>query len=92
MKTILQIHKSCGLGLNRLWHFCAAILTLILGTGPGYGAAYTINVASGTAGSPTINQSYNETRAVDVTVLSPVNLAVSSMTLSGINGSGTAEA
>jgi hypothetical protein len=89
---ILQIRKSRSLGLNRLWHFCAAIATLILGTGLVDATVYTINVASGTPGSPTLGQSYNETRAVDVTVLSALNLAVSSMTLSGINGSATAEA
>ena len=37
-------------------------------------------------------QSYNETRALDVSVLSPMDLIVQSMTLDGINGSGLAKA
>lgn len=51
-------------------------------------AQYAINVNSGTTGSYVPIQSYNETRAVDVTVLSPVNLTVTSLTLSGIGGIG----
>jgi hypothetical protein len=55
-------------------------------------SATIIYMDSGTSGSYISDQSYNETRAVDVTVLSPLNLTVSSMTLSGIAGSGLAEA
>jgi uncharacterized delta-60 repeat protein len=54
--------------------------------------AATINLDSGGSGSFTPGQTYNETRAADVTVLSPLNLQVTSMTLSGINGSGLAKA
>jgi len=54
--------------------------------------ATTIYLDSGGSGSFTAGQSYNETRAADVTVLSPVNLDVTSMTLNGIDGSGTAKA
>ena len=46
-------------------------------------AQTTISVTSGASGSPALGQSYNETRAVDVTVLSPVDLLVQSMTLTG---------
>lgn len=77
-------------GTKVLPQFCAAILIFVAGTG--LAAATTINMDSGTGGSFIAGQSYNETRAVDVTVLSPFNLSVSSMTLSGINGSGLAEA
>ena len=52
----------------------------------------SIYVYSGIGGSFLAGQSYNETRAVDVTVLSPVSLIATSMTLSGINGDGLAEA
>lgn len=95
MKTdvpILQIRKSRRSAANAVCQFCAAVSILILSTCLADATIYTINVASGTNGSATLGQSYNETRAVDVTVLSPLNLAVSSMTLSGINGTGTAEA
>lgn len=95
MKTdvpILQIRKFRRSAANVLCQFCAAVSIFILSAGLADATIYTINVASGTSGSATLGQSFNETRAVDVTVLSPLNLAVSSMTLSGINGSGTAEA
>ena len=95
MKTdvpILQIRKFRRSSAKLLCQFCAAISIFILSAGLADATIYTINVASGTSGSATLGQSYNELRAVDVTVLSPLNLAVSSMTLSGINGSGTAEA
>jgi hypothetical protein len=55
-------------------------------------SATIINLDSGGSGSFTTNQSYNETRAADVTVLSPVNLEVTSMTLNGIGGTGVATA
>jgi len=54
-------------------------------------SATIISLDSGVGGSFLAGQSYNETRAADVTVLSPLNLQVSSMTLSGIGGSGTAK-
>ena len=93
MKTYMSVHqtrKYRGPGAKVLPQFCVAISIFVAGTG--LAAATTIYMDSGTSGSFIAGQSYNETRAVDVTVLSPVNLAVSSMTLSGIGGSGLAEA
>lgn len=93
MKTHLpvpQTRKYRGPGAKVLPQFCVAISIFVLGTG--LAAATTIYMDSGTSGTFIAGQSYNETRAVDVTVLSPVNLDVSSMTLSGIGGSGLAEA
>lgn len=93
MKTHMSVHqtrKYRGPGAKVLPQFCVAISIFIAGTG--LAAATTIYMDSGTTGSFISDQSYNETRAVDVTVLSPVNLQVSSMTLSGIGGSGLAEA
>jgi hypothetical protein len=69
---------------------CLAISVFVLG--PRLADATTIFLDSGVSGSTTINQSYNENRGVDVTVLSPQDLLVTSMTLSGIGGTGTAEA
>lgn len=70
-----------------LSRFCAAVAILVLGDSPA--GATTIYLDSGTAGTFINGQSYNENRGVDVTVLSPQNLAVSSMTLTGIDGNGT---
>ena len=70
--------------------FCRVVLIFI--GGAGMASAATINMDSGVGGSYMPGQSYNETRAVDVTVLSPFDLNVSSMTLSGIGGSGLAKA
>jgi hypothetical protein len=69
---------------------CLAISVFILT--PRLTNATTIFLDSGVSGTTTINQSYNENRGADVTVLSPQNLLVTSMTLSGIGGTGTAEA
>src|SRR5580765_1432938 len=94
MQTHVTIHptrKCRSLGVKMLPLFCVAVSIYAIGIGPAAATIYTVNVASGTSGSPTLGQSYNETRAVDVTVLSPLNLAVSSMTLSGVgNGLATA--
>jgi hypothetical protein len=93
MNTHMPVHQTRqyrGPGAKVLPQFCVAISILVVGTG--LAAATTINMDSGTSGSFIAGQSYNETRAVDVTVLSPVNLGVSSMTLSGINGSALAKA
>lgn len=87
MKTDYQSRKYRGLS-----QFFAAIAVFILGSGMAGASIYTINMESGTTGTVFGGQSYNETRAVDVTVLSPLDLGVSSMTLSGINGTGTADA
>jgi hypothetical protein len=70
--------------------FNVACLLLIFGSG--LARAIPIALDSGVSGTFIGDQSYNETRAVDVTVLSPVDLLVQSMTLSGIGGSGNAEA
>lgn len=98
MKTNVIV---CG-GLDRrnlnrkmLKVFCAATSIFAVGsTGFARDLAHEIpiSVISGTSGSLMGGQSYNETRAVDVTVLSPDNLLVQSMTLNGIDGSGPAEA
>jgi hypothetical protein len=94
MQTHVTIHptqKCRSLGAKVLPLFCVAISIYVLGIGPAAATIYAVNVASGISGSPTLGQSYNETRAVDVTVLSPLNLAVSLMTLSGVgNGLATA--
>jgi hypothetical protein len=84
-----------GLGrrqLNRktLTVLCATTALLMASTW--LAPAIPISVISGATGSFMADQSYNETRAVDVTVLSPENLLVQSMTLNGIGGSGAAEA
>jgi autotransporter-associated beta strand protein len=53
----------------------------------------SIDLTSGTSGAFVTGQSYNhETRAMDVTVVSPYSLAVNSMTLSGIGSDGEVEA
>jgi hypothetical protein len=64
-----------------------ALLALTLGME--LASAETINLTSGTTGSWMGDQSYNETRAADVTVLSGTNLFVESMTLDGFNFYGT---
>lgn len=95
MNTHLPIHqtrKYRGPGRNMLLKFCVAVSVFVAGIGLASATIYTINMDSGTSGTYMPGQSYNETRAVDVTVLSSVNLGVSSMTLSGINGSALATA
>ncbi len=93
MKTDRPVHqteKPYSPGSKLLAHLCIAVSSLVLC--PSLKASTTISVDSGVSGTFMPSQSYNETRAVDVTVLSSQNLAVSSMTLSGIAGSGTAKA
>jgi hypothetical protein len=55
------------------------------------GIAASVDVTSGTSGSLTpVGQSYNETRAVDVTELSDLDFCITSMTLRGLGiGSAT---
>jgi hypothetical protein len=48
------------------------------------GVVLPINVTSGTTGSLLIGQSFNETRATDITVLSASSLTVTGMSLSGL--------
>ncbi len=63
----------------------AVILMSLVAVAP----AATIDITSGATGTIWLNQSFNETRAVDVTVLAS-DLLVSSMTLNEFNiGSGT---
>jgi len=70
-----------------------AIAILLLGARPASATiATSVDLTSGVGGIFTPGQSYNETRAADVTVLSALNLDVSFMTLSGIDGSGLATA
>jgi hypothetical protein len=72
-----------------LRYFC--IGTTVLSLGANRASAQTIDLTSGGTGSFTsVPQSYNETRAADVTVLSAANLLVESMTLEGFDGSGIA--
>ena len=47
--------------------------------------AAIVDLTSGTTGTLNLNQSFNETRAAEITVLSPSNLSVSSMTLNEFN-------
>jgi PEP-CTERM motif len=70
-------------------YLCVGATALVLGTN--LAPAVTIYLDSGSSGSLTgVPQSYNETRAVDVTVLSGADLLVESMTLAGFDGSGIA--
>ena len=96
MKTHVPVHqtqKNRRPGAKMLRQFCVALAIFGLGRVPAPATGiYTIFMDSGTGGFYMPGQSYNETRAVDVTVLSSVNLNVSSMTLSGINGSALAKA
>ncbi len=59
----------------------AALLALTQGTS----RAITIDVTTGVGGSYLPLQSYNETRGVDVTVLTASDLEISSMTLDALN-------
>lgn len=56
------------------------------------GAAVDSNLISGATGTPMGGQSYNETRALDVTVLSPRDLYVERMVLDGYRLGGTGSA
>ena len=94
----MKTNSAGNLGATRRWlNQKASVLflwCLFVFPLPGTGSilATPIYLDSGTSGSFIFGQSYNETRAVDVTVLSPVDLLVDSMTLSGIVGSGPADA
>lgn len=93
MKTLTPVHQPQNrhmLGEKVLHRLCLAISAFLLA--PCLANATTIYLDSGTSGTTMPSQSYNENRGADVTVLSAQNLLVSSMTLSGINGTGTAEA
>ncbi len=62
---------------------CASAMAVALIGAAGF--ASTIDLASGAAGTFTpVPQSFNETRGVDVTVLSPTGIHVSTMTLDGL--------
>jgi PEP-CTERM motif len=79
---------------SQRWHrlrcFCVGATMLLLGANL-VSADVTIDLTSGGSGSLTgVPQSYNETRAVDVSVLSGADLLVHSMTLAGFDGSGIA--
>jgi PEP-CTERM motif len=87
-----QPDNYCRRLLHRKFLGCLGVGASALILGSQLAAATTIYLDSGGSGSFTSGQSYNETRAADVTVLSPLNLDVTSMTLSGIDGSGTAKA
>jgi len=63
-------------------YFCIGAMVLALAANLA-SAQETINLTSGTDGSYMSDQSYNETRAADVTVLSGTDLLVESMTLTG---------
>jgi len=66
--------------LRYIWISAAIIF---VGNCPGF--ADSIDVTSGTSGSLTpVPQSFNETRSVDVTVLSGLDLCITSMTLRGL--------
>ncbi len=87
---VRQTRKYRGASTKALPQLCVAMSILL--PGAGLSAATTIYMDTGTNGTYIAGQSYNETRAVDVTVLSSVDLNVSSMTLSGIGGSGLTDA
>lgn len=61
---------------------CLALAVVILGAQASF--ATPIVLTSGTSGSLMIGQSYNETRGVDVTVLTSGALVVTSMQLDGL--------
>ena len=64
------------------------LISIILLLGLAYNSAYAVSVdlTSGTTGTiPNVPQSFNETRAARISVLSPSNLSVSSMTLGNFN-------
>jgi hypothetical protein len=84
-----------GLGTNWADYAGGAtspITVTIIGTNPAvFFRAFpiphsTIYFDSGTNGTYMASQSYNETRAVDLTVLSPTSLVVTSMTLTSVAG------
>lgn len=94
MKTPIPLHQIQSRRLSNtraLRRLCLAACLLAFSTRLA-SSATTVILDSGVSGSTAFAQSYNENRGVDVTVLSPQNLLVSSMTLSGIGGTGTAEA
>ena len=62
---------------------CLALAVVILGAQASF--ATPIVLTSGTSGSLMIGQSYNETRGVDVTVLTSGALVVTSMQLDGLS-------
>ena len=62
---------------------CLALAVVILGAQASF--ATPIVLTSGTSGSLLIGQSYNETRGVDVTVLTSGALVVTSMQLDGLS-------
>lgn len=88
-KTTMKTNTTVARG-KAPGYFCIAALAFALGTS--LATAIPVSLISGTSGSFMAGQSYNETRAIDVTMLSPVSLLVESMTLTGVNGSGPAEA
>jgi hypothetical protein len=47
--------------------------------------AVTVDLTAGAAGTTFLNQSFNETRAADVKVLSPLDLSIANMTLREFN-------
>ena len=104
MKTIIdEIDLACSPSDNQIdrairgvsqrkFPGLAGVSACVLALGLQIASATTIDLTSGVSGTYIAGQSYNETRAVDVTVLSPLSLYVSSMTLSGIDGTGIAKA
>jgi hypothetical protein len=64
-------------------HLCLALAVVILGAQASF--ATPIVLTSGTSGSTVFGQSYNETRGVDVTVLTSGDLGVTSMQLDGLS-------
>jgi hypothetical protein len=81
------MHGLFATFVRQIW---TILFTLLLGAG--FADATSVSLISGASGSFIFGQSYNETRALDVTVLSPSDLVVQSMTLGGIGGTGSAEA
>jgi hypothetical protein len=64
-------------------HLCLALAVVIFGAQASF--ATPIVLTSGTSGSTVFGQSYNETRGVDLTVLTSGNLGVTSMQLDGLS-------
>ena len=70
---------AVGACVRRLRHAVGAAASLLLVSGPA--AAGTIFLTSGTTGPLVPGQSFNETRGIDVTVISAWDLQVSTLTL-----------
>src|SRR5207249_6938182 len=85
LTLIAGLAAFASTALSRIRPYClaaAASLLLVLGHAPAL--AFTVDIGASTAGTLYMNQSFNETRAVDIKVLTS-DLLVLSMTLREFN-------